>query len=102
MAQIIWSPNATRQIEEIAEYIEKDSPYYAGRVILKIHAIVSRLTYFPEMGNVTVEFREQGVRELLVFQYRVFYRYDEGMQCFRVLAIVHGRRQIDNAFIDES
>ena len=68
MAQIIWSPNATRQMEEIAEYIEKDSPYYAGRVILKIYATVSRLKYFPEMGNVAVEFQEQGIRELLVFQ----------------------------------
>ena len=102
MAQIIWSPNATRQIEEIAEYIEKDSPYYAGRVVLKIYATVSRLKSFPEMGNVASEFREQNVREQLVFQYRVFYRFVEGMQCVRVLAIVHGRRQIDNAFIDES
>ena len=101
MAQVIWSPKAIRQIQEIAEYIEKDSLLYGSRVIQKITATVGRLKIFPEMGAVASEFRKQGVRELLVFQYRIFYRINESTQNIHVLAIVHGRRQIDGSFIDE-
>jgi len=99
MAQVIFSIKAKRQIREIAEYIEKDSPLNARRVTRKIIASVCRLKSFPEIGAVASEFREQGIRELLVFQYRVFYRFDEATQTIVILAIAHGRQQVDNGFI---
>ena len=101
MAEVILTAKAKRQIQEIAEYIERDSPLYAKRVIHKIIVTVRRLKSFPEMGAVVPEFREQGIRELLVFQYRIFYRINESTQSIHVLAIVHGRRQIDGSFIDD-
>ena len=88
-----------RQIREIAGYIEKDSPLNARRVIRRIITSVRRLKSFPEIGAVASEFREQGVRELLVFQYRVFYRFDETTQTIIALAIAHGRQQLDDGFI---
>ena len=99
MAQVILSIKAKRQIQEIAEYIEKDSPLNAMRVVRKIIASVRRLRSFPEIGAVASEFQEQGIRELLVFQYRIFYRFDKVKQKIIVLAIAHGRQQIDDGFI---
>ena len=99
MAHVIWSTKAKRQIREIAEYMEKDSPLNARRVIRKIIVSVRRLKSFPELGAVASEFRKQGIRELLVFQYRVFYRFDEATQTMIVLAIAHGRQQLDEGFI---
>ena len=96
MAQIIWSSKASRQIQEIADYIGKDSPLYARRVIRKMIASVRRLKSFPELGAETSEFRDQEIRELLVFQYRIFYRFDKITQRIHVLTIAHGRRQIDD------
>jgi len=95
MAQVIWSTKASRQIREIAEYIEKDSLLNARRVTRKIIATVRRLKTFPEIGAVASEYRNQGIRELLVYQYRIFYRFDEVTQQVHVVAITHGRQQID-------
>jgi len=53
------------------------------------------LKTFPEIGAVALEYREQGIRELLVFQYRIFYRFGEVTQQVYVVAIAHGRQQID-------
>jgi len=92
---VILSTKAKRQIREIAEYIEKDSPLNARRVVRKIITSVRRLKTFPEIGAVAPEFRNLGIRELLVFQYRVFYRFDEASHTVYVLAIAHGRQQID-------
>ncbi|MCL2116939.1 MAG: type II toxin-antitoxin system RelE/ParE family toxin [Planctomycetaceae bacterium] len=80
MSQVILSTKLKRQIRETAESIEKDSPQIARRVIRKIIASVRRLKSFPELGAVTSEFRNQRIRELLVFQYRIFYRFDEATQ----------------------
>jgi len=43
MAQITWTRQAVADLSRIAEYIEKDSPVYASRVVSRIRATVEIL-----------------------------------------------------------
>ena len=47
MVEIIWSPRAASDIEEICDYIANDSEHYARIFAQKIIAIVEKLTEFP-------------------------------------------------------
>ena len=51
MTQIIWSPQALRDIESIRAYIAQDSPRVAELVVGRIIKAVERLRTFPESGR---------------------------------------------------
>lgn len=88
--QVIWSLEALTDLEEIAEYIERDSHFYACSVVTKILSTTSLLSTFPLSGRVVPEEENENVREHFVFSYRVIYEIS-GNDIY-VLAVVHGKR----------
>lgn len=88
--QVIWSLEALTDLEEIAEYIERDSHFYACSVVTKIISTTSLLSTFPLSGRVVSEEENENVREHFVFSYRVIYELS-GKDIY-VLAVVHGKR----------
>ena len=91
MAYVVrWSPRALEDVEAIADYIEKDSSFYAKAVVAKIVAVSRRLVDFPFSGRVVPETGDDAVREFFVFSYRVIYRV-EGSNV-TIAAVVHGKR----------
>jgi toxin ParE1/3/4 len=49
---LVWSPEAIKDIESIAAYIERDSPWYAKAVVSRIVETAETIPDFPEMGRV--------------------------------------------------
>ena len=47
--KIIWTHEASVDLEAIAEYIARDSEYYAERTVEKIIIAVEKLGKFPEV-----------------------------------------------------
>ena len=47
--KIIWTHEASIDLEAIAEYIARDSEYYAERTVEKIIIAVEKLDKFPEV-----------------------------------------------------
>ena len=93
MAQRVeWSPRALAELEAIAEYIAADSTAYAKAVVKKITDQTRRLSRFPHLGRKVPELNDDGIRELLVYSYRVIYRIDEAQVI--VAAVVHGKRDL--------
>lgn len=91
MAYIVrWSPRALEDVEAIADYIEKDSPFYAKAVVTKIIAISRQLEDFPFSGRIVPEAGDNILREHFVFSYRIIYRIDE--MDVTIAAVVHGKR----------
>jgi len=45
--RVDWSPRALTDVEEIAHFIEKDSPFYAQAVVTKIIRSTAKLSDFP-------------------------------------------------------
>jgi toxin ParE1/3/4 len=73
MAQVVWTGPATRDVQEIAEYIALDSPPAAANVVARIERRVSSLKRFPELGSFVPENPESSVRQLVEPPCRIFY-----------------------------
>jgi plasmid stabilization system protein ParE len=87
---LVWSPEAVEDIDAIAAYIERDSPWYARAVASKIVETAESIPEYPELGRIVPEIDDPAIRERLLHRYRVIYRLDEA----RVLiaAVIHGRQ----------
>ncbi len=90
MAHLIWSERAVTDIEDIYEYIAKDSPTYAQYQTEHIVTAVERLEQFPESGRHLPEFPHLPHREVIVGRYRVIYRYETQHKDVYLVTVVHG------------
>lgn len=60
-----WSPEAVEDIESIARYIERDSPWYAKAAVSSIMATAESIPNYPEMGKMVPEVGNATIRERL-------------------------------------
>lgn len=91
--KIVWSPEAVEDLESIAEYIGRDSEFYARTIVAKALESAKAIREFPNSGRVVPEFGDATVREFFVYNYRVIYKTTE--DSILVVAVIHGKRLID-------
>ncbi len=77
-------------VEELANFIEKDSLFYAQAVVTRIVRSTAKLADFPLVGRIVPEFNQPDFRELFVYSYRVIYQVKN--ETVTVVAIIHGKR----------
>lgn len=94
--RLVWSPEALEDIKSIAEYIERDSLFYAKAVVEKIFKSMENLKEFPKMGRIVPELEKEDIRELIVYSYRLVYQIQENQ--ILVIAVIHGKRKFDDAW----
>lgn len=92
MGRLIWSPRAADDLEEICDYIARDSARYAAIVAGRIVAAVEKIPTFPKAGRIVPEKGDPNVRERIVGNFRVIYRLKEG--AVEVVTICHGARRL--------
>ena len=85
-----WSPEATEDIEAIASYIARDSPWYARAVAAKIVETAETIPDFPKIGRIVPEIGNPSIRERFVYSYRIIYRIEA--EKILVAAVIHGSR----------
>lgn len=88
--RLAWSPEAIEDIESIAAYIERDSPWYAKAVATKIVETAESALDYPQMGRAVPEIADDLLRERFVFSYRVIYRIEPDQ--ILIVAVIHGSR----------
>jgi addiction module RelE/StbE family toxin len=93
MAQVRWTPQAADDLDAIAEFITEDSPHFAGLFVMDVLQMVERLAEFPELGRAVPEIGDKSVRELILGNYRIIYRFRG--EAVEVLTIHHGARLLD-------
>ena len=49
--QVRWSPEAVEDLESIAEYIDRDSSYYAQSVVSQVLETSRKIKEFPLIGE---------------------------------------------------
>lgn len=87
---LVWSPEAIEDIEAIAAYIERDSPWYAKSVASRLVDTAESIPEYPELGRIVPEIGDPSIRERLIYRYRVVYRLDEHRVL--IVAVIHGRQ----------
>ena len=92
MAEIAWTDEAQRWLEDIFEYIAADSPAAAARTVQGIYERAKVLADFPEIGHRYLA-SSRNVRILLYGHYRIAYLLkDDGN--VDVLGVFHGSLDI--------
>jgi addiction module RelE/StbE family toxin len=73
MAEIVWSPRAIKDIDEIASYIAKDSLQYAEAQTKLFFFTAEVLEVYPYRGRIVPEIDLSTIRQLLCGHYRIIY-----------------------------
>lgn len=94
--KVIWTHEVYEDLESIAEYISRDSPFYASAFIEKILLVGSTLENFPKRGRIVPEINNPDIREIFIKQYRLIYRIEE--ERVTILGVIHGRRDLKSAW----
>ena len=92
MAEIAWTDEAQRWLEDIFEYIAADNPAAAAQTVQGIYERAQILATFPEIGHRYLA-SPRNVRILLYGHYRIAYlvRDDRSVD---ILGVFHGSLDI--------
>ena len=85
-----WTETATKDLEEVAEFIGRDSRFYATALVREARAAARSLRTFADRGRVVPEIDVPDIRELFIRSYRLIYQVIAD-HVF-ILAFVHGTR----------
>jgi toxin ParE1/3/4 len=95
MAEVIWSNSAIQDLNDIGEYISKDSEKYAEITVSQLFSSTDILEDHPKAGKIVPEFEIESIRELIRGNYRIVYQLTEG-QIIQILAVHHSARLLGN------
>jgi addiction module RelE/StbE family toxin len=89
--EVAWLRDAVSDLEEIGDYIARNSPSYSTVVVKTLYNAAIDLAQFPRMGRRVPEWDDDRYRERIVYSYRLIYRIvsDDRVE---VLAYLHGAR----------
>ncbi len=73
MAEVIWRPQALRDLEAIESYYLDIAPDFAPLFIAGAFKAAAQLAAFPRLGRVVPEIGDDSIREIIYRQYRLIY-----------------------------
>ncbi|NLW49062.1 MAG: type II toxin-antitoxin system RelE/ParE family toxin [Firmicutes bacterium] len=88
--RIRWSPKAVKGLQEICNFIEQNSEFYAILFAKRVFNSISNLKEFPLSGRIVPEYHNPNLREKIFDNYRIVYRIKEDV--LEIVAICHGSR----------
>ena len=90
MVRIEWNERALEDLNEIHDYIARDSKNYANLFVKKLYNSAQKLKNFPNIGRMVPEINNQSIREIQFQNYRIIYR--NKIELVEILTIIHGSR----------
>jgi len=99
--QIEWTETATRDLEEIINFIAVDEPDKALVILDRIEKEADKLIIHPERGRILPELRELDIllyHELVIRPWRLIYRFEKD-RVF-VLAVLDSRRDLSGLLLE--
>jgi plasmid stabilization system protein ParE len=88
--RVVWATAARTALDEVVEYIARDSRESALKVLTRALETAESLSALPERGRVVPELSDPAIRELFVHRYRMLYRIFDDVVV--VVAFLHGAR----------
>ncbi|MEQ9415807.1 MAG: type II toxin-antitoxin system RelE/ParE family toxin [Cyclobacteriaceae bacterium] len=72
--EVKWTRQAIDDLSSIADFISKDSPYFAQVQIERLFERTLILETYPKAGRAVPEVDQENLRELIEGNYRIIYR----------------------------
>ena len=91
MVEIVFSDSAFEDLNQIMEFIARDSSFYAYQFSQEIIERTEQLKTYPLSGRMVPELQDQSIRELFFKSYRIIYFGFSPDKIF-ILRIIHGAR----------
>ena len=92
--KVKWSPEAIEDVESIAEYIARDSQFYARATVSKLIDFSRSVGKFPQIGRIVPEVNDKKIRERLVYSYRLVYKIERTH--ILIAAVIHAKQLFDS------
>lgn len=99
--KVRWSLAASQDLESIVDFVARDTPQGARRVLRNLHKRAETLKTFPQRGRVVPELADIGLhlyRELLVTPWRIVYRISN--DTVYVMMVIDGRRNAEDLLLE--
>jgi toxin ParE1/3/4 len=65
MAEVKWTKQAIKDVDNIAEFIANDSEHYAELQVRRFFEAVKVLEHYPNSGNIVPEKNNESLREII-------------------------------------
>ncbi|HEX8245542.1 MAG TPA: type II toxin-antitoxin system RelE/ParE family toxin [Longimicrobium sp.] len=97
--RVVWPHYALADLDDIAEYIARDSGRAALRVVDDILAAGDRLSAFPLSGGVVDAYGLESVRQIFAGEYRVVYEIEDDV--VEIWMVIHTCRRFPPRVIED-
>ena len=94
--KVNWAYEATADLEALAEYIARDSTFYASAFVQEIRDASRSLNELSERGRIVPKLGNPNIREFFVREYRLIYSIEELRVV--ILGLIHGRRDLKRSW----
>ncbi len=91
---IRFSKQADKDLQNIQDFIRKDSYYNSMLVIEKILVKINTLLKYPEIGRVILKTNNAVLWQILVYKYRIIYKIDGDF--VEIVTLHHSARLLDD------
>jgi plasmid stabilization system protein ParE len=91
--RVAWTLEGRRTLDEVLDFIARDSPEGARRVLEQVLAAARSLATLSERGRIVPERADPSIREIFVYRYRLMYRVSTNSVA--ILAFIHGARDFE-------
>jgi len=98
--KVFWTLSAKKDLEDIIEYISKDSIEITVEKYEKIKEAAQQLNRYPEHGRIVPELSDQNIRkyrEIIISPWRLMYKTEANI--VYVMAVIDGRRNIEDVLL---
>ena len=93
--RVVWTEPAETDLDDLFDYIARDSAIYAERFVDRIlDAVVKLAEHAPYWPAKYPKPTSEHIRELIVQSQRVIYAIDDSNDTINILALVHGRQDL--------
>jgi len=92
MVIVKWTKNSLEELDEIANYISKDSLKYAKILTNQIFEMASHLEQFPKLGRIVPEYKDPNLREIIYKNYRIIYLIKK--KNIEIISVIHGSHKL--------
>jgi addiction module RelE/StbE family toxin len=97
MAEVRWTKTAISDLNEIGDYIAKDSVRYAEFTVSKLFESPGILEKNPRDGKVVPELNNESIRQLVRGSYRIIYHIVDEYQ-IEILTVHRSSRLLGNTY----
>lgn len=95
MVKVVWTDTAIKDLEDIGDFIAKNSVRYAEITVSKLFEAVDILEAYSRAGLIVPEFETEAIRQIIKGNYRIVYQIIDDFR-IDVLTVHHSARLISN------